>query len=224
MTSMGPGSRLQIRRDPQPHTHLPGPTAGSLELSPGSGARNNPFWSVRDPAQPNTWAHPPRSRAASNARRRMGCAAAPGRIPPPPPRSGATGAESDGLGRSIAAQRGMRSRAEFLRSIAGATRWERRRRGTGRRWGHGRIRPPRGSGAARVPAPGAHLLLQLLHLLLVRQLRLLQHPPLRRLLLQELDFPAGRRSVGARHRGGYLCALLGAGRWGGGCWGYGCWG
>lgn len=42
---------------------------------------------------------------------------------------------------------------------------------------------PRGSGAARVPAPGAHLLLQLLHLLLVGQLRLLQHPPLRRLLL-----------------------------------------
>lgn len=66
------------------------------------------------------------------------------------------------------------------------------RSGTGRRRGRGRGRPcPRGSGAARVPAPGAHLLLQLLHLLLVRQLRLLQHPPLRRLLLQELDLPAG---------------------------------
>lgn len=69
------------------------------------------------------------------------------------------------------------------------------RSGTGRRRGRGRGRPcPRGSGAARVPAPGAHLLLQLLHLLLVRQLRLLQHPPLRRLLLQELDLPAGARA------------------------------
>lgn len=229
MTSMGPGSRLRIRFDPEPRTHqdpLRDPMSAARDPAPKT-ISFGPWGGTSDPAA-----------GSSTAQRLGGSTAIPCGIQTPgggsgarqhpngSPRSGTMGAESGGLGRSIAAQRGMRSRAEFLRSIAGATRWERRWSGTRRRWSHGRIRPcprwPRGSGAARIPAPGAHLLLQLLHLFLVRQLRFFQHPPLRRLLLQELDFPAGRQECGCAALGWVsVPPLLGAGRWGGGCWGLG---